>query len=163
MAWLEKVVMDPFFGGDSAVRRLICDWAALRSSSRHLWAERRGRSGSVSQLSAPPPQTHARAFEARSCLSHPGENHLDRNKMKSLYLTSWQPFNRTIIYCWFPFFMFCGAMLPCKHYYVEQNAINTCCYKAAKWKLGHLRTLSFGEIRTCWTDVCFTVGTFCVH
>lgn len=96
---------------ESAVRRLICE-AALRSSSRHLWAERSGRSGSVSQLSVPPPQTHARAFEACSCLSHPGENHLDRNKMKSLYLTSWQPFNRTVIYCWFLFSCFVVRCCP---------------------------------------------------
>lgn len=79
------------------VRCLICE-AALPPSSCHLWAT--GRSGSVSQLSVPPPQSHARLFDACSCLSHPGENHLDRNKMKSLYLTLWKPFNRVVMYCY---------------------------------------------------------------
>lgn len=77
--------------------RAICE-AALPPSSCHLWAA--GRSGSVSQLSVPPPQSGARLFDACSCLSHPGENHLDRNKMKSLYLTLWRPFNRVVMHCY---------------------------------------------------------------
>lgn len=106
----------------ASVRRLICE-AALRSSSCHLWAA--GRSGSVSQLSVPPhPQTPARVFDACSCLSHPGENHLDRNKIKSLYMTPWKPFNRAVIY-WYSFFMFCLQVAnwcdaACEHDYVEQ-------------------------------------------
>lgn len=37
-------------------------------------------------------------FEACSCLLHPGENRLDRNKMKSPRMTLRQPLGRTLIY-----------------------------------------------------------------
>lgn len=37
-------------------------------------------------------------FEACSCLLHPGENRLDRNKMKSPRMTLCQPLGRTLIY-----------------------------------------------------------------
>lgn len=143
---------------ESSVRRWICE-AALQSSPCHLWAA--GWSGSISQLSVPPPQTHARAFDACSCLSHPGENHLDRNKMKSLYVTSWQTFNRTVYwwyyYWWFLFHVLltsCQLVRCCLQTLCRINPINTCTYIAPKWKLGqHLLSLSSREIRTFWTDV----------
>lgn len=135
--------------------------AALQSSSCHLWAA--GRSGTVSQLSAPPAQTHARLFDACSCLSHPGENHLDRNTMKSLYLTLWQLFNRTVIYCSLLFFHIlftscqlvqcCLQTLLCWIY-----AINMCYYVAPNWKLGqHLLSLSLSDNLTCWTQNCLNI------
>lgn len=80
------------------------------------------------------------------------------------------PFNSTVIYCWLLFhvlFTSCQLVRCCLQTLLcRTNTINTHCYIAPKWKLGqHLLSLSFGEIRTCWTDAfktVLTVWTLCI-
>ena len=129
----------------------ICE-AALPPSSCHLWAA--GRSGSVSQLSVPPPQSGARLFDACSCLSHPGENHLDRNKMKSLYLTLWRPFNRVVMHCYSLFHVF---SLQDDNWCGEQMLLTRLIISYYMRPGPHLLPVSFCESWTCRREALKTV------
>lgn len=65
-------------------------------------------------------------FDACSCLLHPGENHLDRNQIKSLCMTLCQAFNRTVIYCYSVFMFSSQVAKRCDA--ACQNIVLDICY-----------------------------------